>query len=151
MRKILMSLLVAAALPTVAFAAPNGDHMNGMHNGKGHCMMMNSANQNSAKALKELNLSPEQREKLHDARRTQAEKNFEVTQRYLSKLPAADKAAMDKELQALQDQQNKALRDTLTPDQQKRYEELLKQQEQHRAERAEFEAWKAAREAKKAN
>lgn len=151
MRKTLTALLLATALPTVVFAAPNGEHMNGMPHAKGHCMAVDANDHAEAKALKALDLSPEQREKLHNARRTQAEKNFDVTQRYLNKLPAADKAAMEKELQTIQDQQNKALRDALNPEQQKRYDEVLKQQEKQRAERAEFEAWKAARDAKKTN
>lgn len=149
MRNTLMALVLATALPTVAFAAPNGEHMNGMRGHGQQCAMMHGVNH--AKMAKELALTKEQRQKMHAAQRTQMEKHHEITQRYLSKLPAAEKAAMEKELQAAKDQQNKALRETLSSEQQKRYDVLLKEHEQKQAERAEFEAWKAARDAKKVN
>ena len=73
----------------------------------------------------------------------------EINQRYLDKLPAADKDAMKKELEASREKQQKAIREVLTPEQQKQFEEMQKDMEKRRAERAEFETWKAER-AKKA-
>ncbi|MNN36848.1 hypothetical protein D3C81_1507600 [compost metagenome] len=74
----------------------------------------------------------------------------EITQRYLDKLPAADQAAMQKELQDNRDKADKIIRDALTPEQQKRFDEMQKEREARRAERAEFEAWKAERDKKAA-
>ncbi|HYQ37322.1 MAG TPA: Spy/CpxP family protein refolding chaperone [Pseudomonas sp.] len=141
MRKTLTALLFAAALPTLAIAAPAMDadgphHMHGDGPRGGHM-------------LHELNLTPEQRQKVGNAMREQMQTRHEILQRYLDKLPAADKAAMKKELDANRDKQQKAIRDTLTPEQQKKFDELQKNLEKRRAEQAEFETWKAER-AKKA-
>lgn len=148
MRKTLTALLFTAALPTLAFAAP-GEHMGMLRDHEhNHCAMMNGANH--GKAMKDLGLTKEQRQKVHEAHRAEMEKSYDITQRYLNKLSKSDKAEMDKELQTMREQQSKAMRDALTPEQQKRYDEALKQQEQERADRAAFEEWKAARDAKEA-
>ena len=55
---------------------------------------------------------------------------------------------MQKELQDNRDKADKIIRDALTPEQQKRYDEMQKEREARRAERAEFEAWKAERDKK---
>ncbi|HEY6609745.1 MAG TPA: Spy/CpxP family protein refolding chaperone [Pseudomonas sp.] len=142
MRKTLSALLLAAALPALAIAAPGSDDMDsrhmrgdGYHHG-GHMMM------------KGMDLTTEQRQKIRSQMREQVKSKHEITQRYLDKLPAADKAAMQKELQDNRDKADKIIRDTLTPEQQKRYDEMQKEREARRAERAEFEAWKAERDKK---
>lgn len=140
MRKTLTALLLAAALPTLAIAGPGiGDgYGHGAHHMKGDAPHM----------MRGLDLDREQHRKIRDAQREQMKEHRAIVQRYLDKLPAADKAAMEKELQANRDKQQKAIRDTLTAEQQKRFDELSKEREQRRAERAEFEAWKAEREQK---
>ena len=142
MRKTLSALLLAAALPALAIAAPGPDDMgpyhmrgDGYHHG-GHMMM------------KGMDLTTEQRQKIRSQMREQVKSKHEITQRYLDKLPAADKAAMQKELQDNRDKTDKIIRDALTPEQQKRYDEMQKEREARRAERAEFEAWKAERDKK---
>lgn len=138
MRKTFTALLLAAALPTLAFAAPGMGDGHGYHT-RGDCP------HGSHMMMRGLDLSAEQRQQLRSHKRAQMQEHHAITQRYLDKLSAADKAAMQKELQANRDQADKAIRDSLTPEQQKRYDELQKQREARRAERAEFEAWKAER------
>ena len=144
MRKTLTALLFAAALPTLAIAAPAMDDDgpcpmlgDGPHGGHGGQMMHG------------LDLTPAQHQKVQSALREQMESRREINQRYLDKLPAADKEAMKKELEASREKQQKAIREVLTPEQQKQFEEMQKEMEKRRAERTEFETWKAER-AKKA-
>lgn len=137
MRKTLTALLLAAALPTLAVAGPGmGDDHGAYHKrGDGHHGHM----------LRGLDLTPEQRQKVGEAMRENMQTQREINQRYLDKLPAADKAAMAKEQEASRAKQQKTIRDTLTPEQQKKFDELQVEMEKRRAERAEFEAWKAER------
>lgn len=141
MRKTLTALLLAAALPTLAIAGPGmGDGYHGQPHKRGdgyHGHMM-----------RDLDLTREQRQKVGEAMRENMKTQREITQRYLDKLPAADKAAMAKEQEDSRAKQQKAIRDTLTPEQQKKFDEMQKEMEQRRAERAEFEAWKAERDKK---
>ena len=50
---------------------------------------------------------------------------------------------MQQELEAARKQQHDSIRALLKPEQQKDFDELVKKMEERRAERAEFEAWKA--------
>ncbi|MCQ4348719.1 Spy/CpxP family protein refolding chaperone [Pseudomonas stutzeri] len=140
MRKTLTALLLAAALPTLAIAAP------GM--GDGHCPHAKRGGGYHGHMMRGLDLTPEQRQQVGAAMRENMQTQREITQRYLDKLPAADKAAMTKEQEASRAKQQKAIRDTLSPEQQKQFDALQAEREKRRAERAEFEAWKAEREQK---
>ncbi|WP_271408405.1 Spy/CpxP family protein refolding chaperone [Pseudomonas sp. Q1-7] len=135
MRKTLTALLLAATLPTLAMAMPEGGprHERGFG---GHL-------------FKELNLTQEQRHEIGKLMREQMKARHEITQRYLDKLPAAEKKAMQDELKAAESKNRDAIRSQLKPEQQKAYDDLQKKMEERRAERAEFEAWKAEK-AKKA-
>lgn len=135
MRKTLTALLFAAALPTLAIAAPDTgtDAPHDMHDMHG----MHSDGPRGGHMMHELNLTPEQRQKVGTAMREQMKTRHEILQRYLDKLPAADKAAMKKELDANRDKQQKVIRDTLTPEQQKKFDEMQKNMEKRRAEQAE--------------
>lgn len=142
MRKILTALLFAAALPplgAVAHAMDDGGPgpMKGDGPQAGHMM-------------RGFDLTPEQRQKVRSAMREQVETQREITQRYLDKLPEADKAAMKKEQDANRDKQQKAIRDVLTPEQQKRYDEMQEELMKKHADREAFEAWKAERDKKAA-
>ncbi|MNJ81987.1 hypothetical protein D3C77_810910 [compost metagenome] len=55
---------------------------------------------------------------------------------------------MQKDLQANQDKSQKEIRAILTPEQLKRFEERQKNMQERRAERAEFKAWKDAKDQK---
>lgn len=140
MRKTLMALMFAAALPTVAMATPaDGGHMGGpggpgfdgpgMHHHKG--------------PFDKLNLTPEQRQAVGKLMGEQWHSRSEITQKYLAKLSPADQKAMKDEFAAKQAKTQADIRAMLTPDQQKTFDQIQKDREQRRADRAEFEAWKA--------
>ena len=69
----------------------------------------------------------------------------EITQKYLGKLPQADQDALKKELETARLEHDKAIRGILTAEQQKTFDSRKAEMEKRRAERAEFEAWKAAK------
>ena len=143
MRKTLMALMFAAALPTVAMAtpadggpmagpgAPGGPGFDGpgMHHRKG--------------PFDKLNLTPEQRQAVGKLMGEQWHSRSEITQKYLAKLSPADQKAMKDEFAAKQAKTQADIRAMLTPDQQKTFDQMQKDREQRRADRAEFEAWKA--------
>lgn len=144
MRKTLIALLFAASLPAIALAMPEGgpcrDGMPGPGgHGKGAAMM-----------FKDLDLTKEQHREFRKLMGEQMKSRHDITQRYLDKLPAADKKAMEDEIAAARKKNQDAMRALLKPEQQKAFDEGLKEMEARRAERAEFEAWKAERDAKKA-
>ncbi|HEY8330052.1 MAG TPA: LTXXQ domain protein [Pseudomonas sp.] len=153
MRKTLTALLLAASLPTLAIAAPGEDdmgpyHMRGEGYHDGH--MMRGDGHHGGSMMGGMDLTPEQRQKVRSAMREQMQTHRDITQRYLDKLPAADKAAMQKEQEANRDKHQKAIRDTLSAEQQKQFDQMQKDMEKRRAERREFEAWKAERDKKAA-
>jgi protein CpxP len=140
MRKTLIALMLAAALPSAAVlasterdgadAAPHmlqGGHEHGPKGGP----------------FGDLGLTREQRQQIGKLMGEQMESRRDITRKYLDKLPAADKKAMEEEMNAARAKNDGAIRALLTPEQQKRFDEKQKQMEERRAERAEFEAWKA--------
>ena len=133
MRKTLTALLLAATLPTLAFAMPDGGPR---HQDRHHGM------------FKELNLSKEQRQEFRKLMGEQMKAHRDITKRYLDKLPEAEKQAMKKELEQARADQHMALRDLLNPEQQKAFDEHQKKMEARRAEMAEFKAWKAEKDSK---
>ncbi|AEB59050.1 Spy/CpxP family protein refolding chaperone [Ectopseudomonas mendocina] len=133
MRKTFTALLLAATLPTLAFAMPDGGPR---HHDRDHGM------------FKELNLSKEQRQEFRKLMGEQMKTHRDITKRYLDKLPEAEKQAMKKELDQARANQQKALRDLLNPEQQKAFDEHQKKMEARRAEMAEFKAWKAEKDSK---
>ena len=135
MRKTLTALLLAATLPTLAFAMPMHDG-GPRHHDRGHSM------------FKELNLSKEQRQEFRKLMGDQMKTHRDITKRYLDKLPEAEKQAMKKELDKARADQHKALRDLLNPEQQKAFDEHQKKMQARRAEMAEFKAWKAEKDSK---
>ncbi|MDU1800526.1 MAG: LTXXQ domain protein, partial [Pseudomonas aeruginosa] len=62
---------------------------------------------------------------------------------YLAKLPAAEQKALKDEPKASHEKTQKDIRALLTPEQQKKFDELQKKREQRKAEWAEFQQWKA--------
>jgi periplasmic protein CpxP/Spy len=136
MRKTLTAALLALSLPTLALAMPEG----GMHHGEGH------KGRYGQQMFKELNLSPEQRQAMHKLMREQMRNRHEITQRYLSKLPAAEQKAMQDELKAARESQQQSMRSLLKPEQLPAFDEHLKKMEARRAEMGEFKAWKAEKE-----
>jgi len=157
MRKTLIALTLAAALPaTAVFASPEKGgpdvpppHMQGAH-GCGPMGPMGGPRGEHG-PFGDLDLTKEQRQQIGKLMGEQMESRREVTRKYLDKLPAADKKAMEDELKAAHAKNDSAIRALLTPEQQKLFDEKQKKMEERRAEHAEFEAWKAEKAAKAKN
>lgn len=141
MRKTLTALLIAAVLPSVALAMPSHEPQNGPKHGQHH-------RHHGAKAFHDLDLSKEQRREIGKVMGEQMKQRHDIQKRYLDKLPAAEKQAMQNDLKANQEKSQKDIRAVLTPEQIKRFEERQKQMQERRAERAEFKAWKDAKDQK---
>jgi Spy/CpxP family protein refolding chaperone len=138
MRKTLIALMFAAALPTVAMAAPaDGPGFGpgpdgprpGMHHDRG--------------PFDKLDLSREQRQQIGKLMGAQMHEHKDITKKYLAKLSPADQKAMKDELDAKRAKTDSDIRALLKPEQQKEFDEMKKERAAKMAERAEFEAWKA--------
>ncbi|MDI9777591.1 MULTISPECIES: Spy/CpxP family protein refolding chaperone [Pseudomonas] len=136
MRKTLIALMFAAALPTVAMAMPEGGPR---HDGPHH---------RGDAPFAQLDLSRDQRQQIGKLMGEQMQHRREITERYLNKLPAAEQKAMKDELKASHDKTDSQVRALLKPDQQKKFDELQKEREARKAEWKEFQDWKAAKAAK---
>ena len=136
MRKTLIALMFAAALPTVAMAMPEGGP------GPDHGPRFSEHHRGGA-PFAQLDLSREQRQQIGKLMGDEMKDRRDVTKRYLEKLPAAEQKAMKDELKAKQDKTQADIRALLKPDQQKKFDELAKKREERRAEWQEFQTWKA--------
>lgn len=136
MRKTLVALLFAATLPAVALAMPGsgGMHHDGKHGG-----------QQGSHMFGDLDLSREQQRDMRKLMRQQMQSTHEITQRYLDKLPEAERKAMQDELAASKDNTHKQIRGLLDEKQKKQFDEMHERMQAKRAERAEFLKWKAER------
>ena len=145
MRKTLIALMLAAALPTVAMAMPEGPGPMGGH--EGHMMGGPGHGEHGPRGkggpFSQLDLSKEQREQIRTLMGEQWHARKDLTQKYLDKLPAADQKAMQDEIAAGKQKTQADIRAVLKPDQQKKYDEIVKKQAERRAEWKEFQAWKA--------
>lgn len=139
MRKSLIALLFATALPAAAMAMPGA-----MHEG-GQCPM---GGKQGPRMFQELGLTGDQQREMHKLMGEQMQQRRAITQRYLDKLPEAEREAMQDEIQKGRDSTHQQMRALLKPEQQKAFDESLKKMEAKRAERAEFIKWKAERDQK---
>lgn len=135
MRKTIAALLFAAALPTVAMAMPEG----GPRGEPGF------GGPGGPHLFKELDLTREQRQKVGKLMGESMKARQDITRKYLDKLPEAERKAMEAEIKASEDKNRADIRALLTPEQQKDFDAKVKKMDERRAERAEFEAWKAQR------
>lgn len=131
MRKTLIALMFAAALPTVAMAMPEGGPR---HDGPHH---------RGGAPFAQLDLSREQRQQIDKLMGEQRKAQRDITKRYLEKLPAADQNAMKDEIKARHDKTHSDIRGVLKPEQQKQFDEMEKKRAERKAEWKEFQAWKA--------
>lgn len=131
MRKTLIALMFAAALPTVAMAMPEGGPR---HDGPHH---------RGDAPFAQLDLSRDQRQQIGKLMGEQMKQRREITERYIAKLPAAEQKAMKDEIKASRDKADGQVRALLKPEQQKKFDELKKEREARKAEWKEFQAWKA--------
>lgn len=140
-RKTIAALLLAAALPTMVMAMPEGsmgtmDHM-------GRMGMEDGGHHKGGHLFKELNLTPEQRQEMQRLMGEHMRSRHEIVERYLDKLPAAERKAMQDEIKARHEESYKAMRALLKPEQQKRFDEMHQQMQEKQAEWDEFQKWKA--------
>ena len=138
MRKTLIALMFAAALPTVAMAMPPADGP-----GFGGPDGPRAGMHHDRSPLGKLDLTREQRQQVGKLMGEQMHDRKEVTQKYLAKLSPADQKAMKDELDAKRAKTDSDIRALLKPEQQKEFDEMKKERAAKMAERAEFEAWKA--------
>jgi len=131
MRKTLIALMFAAALPTVAMAMPEGGPQHGGWHHRGDA------------PFAQLDLSRDQRQQIGKLMGEQMKNRHDITERYMAKLPAAEQKAMKDELKASHDKTQADIRALLKPDQQKKFDELQKERAARKAEWQEFQAWKA--------
>lgn len=131
MRKTLIALMFAAALPTVAMAMPEGGPR---HDGPHH---------RGDAPFAQLDLSRDQRQQIGKLMGEQMQQRRDITERYMNKLPAAELKAMKDEIKASHDKTEGQIRALLKPDQQKKFDELQKERAARKAEWQEFQAWKA--------
>lgn len=135
MRKTLTALILAASLPTLALATPQ--------DGPAPCHKSMHGDHRGGGLFKDLDLSAEQREKMGKLMRERKDDPREITQKYLAKLPQAEQDALKQELETARLEHDKAIRGILTAEQQKTFDSHKAEMDKRRAERAEFEAWKA--------
>lgn len=107
MRKTIAALLLAAALPTVAMAMPEG--------GPGPERGFGGPGHGGPGLFKELDLSRDQRHQVGKLMGESMKNRHDITQKYLDKLPAADKKAMQDELKASEEKNRADIRALLTP------------------------------------
>ncbi|MBC2659761.1 LTXXQ domain protein [Pseudomonas sp. MSSRFD41] len=138
MRKTLIALMFAAALPTVALAMPEGNGPTGPMDGPRHSEHMRGKGPWS-----QLDLSREQRQQIDKLMGEQMHERKALVEKYLEKLSPADQKAMKDELAARHQKTQADIRALLKPEQQKQFDANLKKEEERRAEWAQFEAWKA--------
>ena len=136
MRKTLIALMFAAALPTVAMAMPGGDgpmgpRHGGEHHGRGDA------------PYSQLDLTREQRQQIGKLMGEQREGRQQLVKKYLDKLPAAEQKAMNDEMAAAKQKTQADIRAVLKPDQQKKFDEMAKKRAERQAEWQQFQAWKA--------
>ncbi|SOB51755.1 Spy/CpxP family protein refolding chaperone [Pseudomonas lundensis] len=141
MRKTLIALMFAAALPTVAMAMPGGEgpmgpRHGGEHHGRGDT------------PYSQLDLTREQRQQIGKLMGEQMHERKQLVDKYLEKLPAADQKALKDEIAAKHEKTQKDIRALLKPEQQKRFDEMQKQRAERKAEWKEFKDWKAQKDQK---
>ena len=131
MRKTLIALMFAAALPTVAMAMPEGGHHHGGPHHRGDA------------PFAQLDLSRDQRQQIGKLMGEQMKQRRAITERYMAKLPAAERKAMKDEIKASHDKTQASIRGLLKPEQQKKFDELQKARAARKAEWQAFQVWKA--------
>lgn len=141
MRKTLIALMFAAALPTVAMAMPGGEgpmgpRHGGEHHGRGDA------------PYSQLDLTREQRQQIGKLMGEQMHERKQLVDKYLEKLPAADQKTLKDEIAAKHEKTQKDIRALLKPEQQKRFDEMQKQRAERKAEWKEFKDWKAQKDQK---
>ncbi len=121
MRKTLTTVLLALTLPALAMAMPDEGPRRGAEHGP--------------RMLEQLDLNESQRQQLRQLMEEQRKSRQAIVQRYLDKLPTAEREAMKAEMQAAKDKQQQAIRGLLEPEQRKAFDAQLEKRQARRAER----------------
>ena len=144
MKKSMIAALFALSLPLAVQAMPMGEPGRagqcemGMHKGMKHT--------GPHSLFKALDLSKEQRQQMSKLMREHHQGQREIHQRYLDKLPEAERKAMQTEVTSSRAKHHEEMRKLLSADQRKAFDEQLKKMEARHAERAEFLEWKKQKE-----
>ncbi|WP_095170022.1 LTXXQ domain protein [Pseudomonas sp. Irchel 3H3] len=140
MRKTLIAVLFAAALPTVAMAMPEGQGPMGPMDSPRHGAQMHDHGKGP---YSQLDLSREQREQIRKIMGEQMHERKQLVDKYLEKLSPADQKAMQDEIAARHQKAETEVRALLKPDQQQKFDAIQKKRAERKAEWAQFQAWKA--------
>ena len=140
MRKTLIAVLFAAALPTVAMAMPEGQGPMGPMDSPRHGAQMHDHGKGP---YSQLDLSREQREQIRKIMGEQMHERKQLVDKYLEKLSPADQKAMQDEMAARHQKAETEVRALLKPDQQQKFDAIQKKRAERKAEWAQFQAWKA--------
>lgn len=140
MRKTLIALLFATALPTVAMAMPEGHGPMGPMDGPRHGAQMHDHGKGP---YSQLDLSREQREQIRKIMGEQMHERKQLVDKYLEKLSPADQKAMKDEMAARHQKAEAEVRALLKPDQQQKFDAIQKKRAERKAEWAQFQEWKA--------
>ena len=140
MRKTLIALMFAAALPTVAMAMPEGQGPMGPMDSPRHGAQMHDHGKGP---YSQLDLSREQREQIRKIMGEQMHERKQLVDKYLEKLSPADQKAMKDEMAARHQKAETEVRALLKPDQQQKFDAIQKKRAERKAEWAQFQAWKA--------
>jgi len=140
MRKTLIAVLFAAALPTVAMAMPEGQGPMGPMDSPRHGAQMHDHGKGP---YSQLDLSREQREQIRKIMGEQMHERKQLVDKYLEKLSPADQKAMKDEMAARHQKAETEVRALLKPDQQQKFDAIQKKRAERKAEWAQFQAWKA--------
>ncbi|CAI8869967.1 MULTISPECIES: LTXXQ domain protein [unclassified Pseudomonas] len=140
MRKTLIAVLFAAALPTVAMAMPEGQGPMGPMDSPRHGAQMHDHGKGP---YSQLDLSREQREQIRKIMGEQMHERKQLVDKYLEKLSPADQKAMKDEIAARHQKAETEVRALLKPDQQQKFDAIQKKRAERKAEWAQFQAWKA--------
>jgi Spy/CpxP family protein refolding chaperone len=140
MRKTLIAVLFAAALPTVAMAMPEGQGPMGPMDSPRHGAQMHDHGKGP---YSQLDLSREQREQIRKIMGEQMHERKQLVDKYLEKLSPADQKAMKDEIAARHQKAETEVRALLKPDQQQKFDAIQKKRAERKAEWAQFQEWKA--------
>ena len=137
MRNTLTTLLFAACLPAMTLAAPTEQTKPSIEPCAGkempcHVHKLGHKGSKDQGPMKDLNLTPEQHQKMRAIMAEQFKAQRDITKKYLDKLPEADKKAMKAEIEAARANGDKQIHTLLNADQQKKFDEIKAQHEEHR-------------------
>lgn len=145
MRKTISTLLLITCLPGIALA---GAQMSNQHTPHMSESKYPNAGQHhfgkKQNMMTGLHLSAEQHQQISKIMSERMRTRHDITQKYLNKLSETDRNALNLELKTSKENSDKALRNILTAEQQKQFDDMKQKRENHKQEWTEFQEWKKA-------